>query len=398
MCSRLLSLFGLVVLGCLLLGLPVYFWIGDRQQVLRFFYPAQAALTAPSLSCSAGSPAWLEVAAAFSLRHNSSPSAQLAHVTANGLLHECHYGWIGFPLLSSRVTEASRFRYASMTKALTADAVLRQVRAGTLALDDHLLDWLLPEAEVADARLKAVTVEHLLRHSAGFDRMRSEDSMVVRNRNPWCPYTAEPLAKVRLDFVPGERYAYSNLNYCLLGMLLEKASGLPFRELMEREYGLQARGIRFVDGPYLDDEVSYDFRNGGFYGVDYWRYFDFRALSSAAGLSGSAAAFASLWATLRGGQGFSVAQAVAEPICEPHRLRGCYGYSVFSYRPTGGALTLQVQPGFLYASPSVLLLDDHGGVTVWVGSGMRHRGSSTDFMIDFLYRKLDTYYSSEALP
>lgn len=393
---RIISLSIFIFLGCLSIGMPAYFWIGDRQGVLRFLYPAQALLTAPSLSCSAGTPAWLASAANFSLRDNSSPSGQLAHVTAGGELYECHYGWRGLPLLSSRVTEKSRFRYASMTKALTADAVLRQVRSGKLALDDKLLDWLPPEAEVTDARLRAVTVEHLLRHSAGFDRMRSEDPMVVRKRKPWCPYTAEPLTKVNLDFAPGERYAYSNLNYCLLGMVLERVSGQPFRELMEREYGLHARGIRFVDGPYLADEVSYDFRNSGFYGDDYWRYFDFHALSSSAGLSGSASAFASLWATLHGEQGFPVAQASTEKLCEPERLRGCYGYGVFNYRQTGRALTLQVQPGFLYASPSVLLLDSHGGVTVWVGNGTRRTGSSTDAMTRFLYQELDTYQASEA--
>ncbi|QTS87368.1 beta-lactamase family protein [Ectopseudomonas khazarica] len=393
MLSRLLSLFLLVVLGSLLLGVPAYFWISDRQQVLRFLYPVQIAVTAPSLSCTAGSPAWLKKSAGFSMRDNSAPSGQLAYVSAEGDVYECHYGWSGFPLFSPRVTEQSRFRYASMTKALTADAVLRQVRAGKLALSDRVLDFLLPGVEVVDARLQAVTVENLLRHSSGFDRLRSEDPMVVRNRRPWCPYTAEPLATVRLDFVPGERYAYSNLNYCLLGMLLEKVSGLSFRELMEREYGLSVRGIRFVDGPYLNDEVSYDFRNGGFYGESYWRYFDFGALSSAAGLSGSAAAFASLWAALREGQSFPVTQAVEQPICEQERLRGCYGYSVFSYRTTGGVLTLQVQPGFLYGSPSLLLLDDHGGITVWVGSGMRYKGSSTDYMIDFIYRQLDSYYA-----
>lgn len=393
---RLIRLLGLVVVGCLVLGLPAYFWIGDRQQVLRFLYPAQALLTLPSLSCSAGAPAWLATATDFSLRKNSSPSGQLAYVTDDGALHECHYGWVGVPLFSSRVTEESRFRYASMTKALTADAVLRQVRAGKLVLSDSLLGWLLPGTEVVDARLRAVTIEHLLRHSAGFDRMRSEDPMVVRNRKPWCPYTAEPLAGMRLDFAPGERYAYSNLNYCLLGMVLERVSGLPFRELMEREYGLHARGIRFVDGAYLNDEVSYDFRNSGFYGDDYWRYFDFQALSSSAGLSGSASAFAFLWATLRDEQGALVASASAEKICEPEQLRGCYGYGVFSYRQASKTLTLQVQPGFLYASPSVLLLDSHGGVTVWVGNGTRHTGSSTDSMIRFLYRKLDAYYASEA--
>ena len=397
MLFRLIRLLGLVVTGCLALGLPAYFWIEDRQQVLRFFYPAQALLTEPSLSCSAGAPTWLAPAVVFSLRNNSSPSGQLAHVTADGALYECHYGWRELPLFSSRVTEESRFRYASMTKTLTADAILRQVRAGKLALDDKLLDWLLPGAKVADTRLQTVTIEHLLRHSAGFDRMRSEDPMVVRKRKPWCPYTAEPLIKMRLDFTPGERYAYSNLNYCLLGMVLERVSGQPFRELMEQEYGLHARGIQFVDGPYLADEVSYDFRNSGFYGDDYWRYFDFLALSSSAGLSGSASAFASLWATLHDEQGFPVAQASTEKLCEPERLRGCYGYGVFSYRQTGRALTLQVQPGFLYASPSVLLLDSHGGVTVWVGNGTSLTGSSTDAMTRVLYQKLNAYYASEAL-
>ncbi|RMH95656.1 class A beta-lactamase-related serine hydrolase [Pseudomonas songnenensis] len=394
MCFRVIRLLGLVVAGGLLLGLPAYFWIGDRQQVLRFLYPAQALLTAPSLSCSVGAPAWLASAANFSLRDNSSPSGQLAHVTPDGTLHECHYGWHSIPLLSSRVTKESRFRYASMTKALTADAVLRQVSTGRLSLDDHLLDLLLPDVAITDTRLQSVTIEHLLRHSAGFDRLRSTDPMVVRNRKPWCPYTAEPLTKVTLDFAPGERYAYSNLNYCLLAMVLERVSEQPFRQLIEREYGLQPRDIRFVDGPYRADEVSYDFRNSNFYGDDYWRYFDFQALSSSAGLSGSASALASLWATLRDQRGFSVEHAAAEEICEPNRLRGCYGHGVFSYRESGSTLTLHAQPGFLYGSPSVLLLDNHGGVTVWVGNGMRHKGSSTDSMTQFLYRELNAFYAS----
>jgi len=176
-------------------------------------------------------------------------------------------------------------------------------------------------------------------------------------------------------------------------MVLERISEQPFRELIQREYGLQSRNIRFIDGPYLADEVSYDFRNSNFYGDNYWRYFDFQALSSSAGLSGSASAFASLWATLRDERGFPIEHAAAEEICDPDRLRGCYGYGVFSYRKPSSELTLQVQPGFLYGSPSALLLDNHGGVTVWIGNGMRLKGSSTDPMIKFLYRELNAYYA-----
>ncbi|GGJ00445.1 hypothetical protein GCM10009083_16510 [Halopseudomonas pertucinogena] len=267
-----------------------------------------------------------------------------------------------------------------------------------MALDDVVFDQLDVAAEPLDERLSQLTVGHLLRHSAGFDRLKTADSMVVRDRKPWCPYTADPLSTVRLDFTPGSRYAYSNLNYCLLGMLLEQSTPefRDFRALMEQEYDLAARGIRFIDGPYLDDEVIYDFRHSGFYGEDYWRYFDFKALSSSAGLSGSAMALAELLSSLRTNGRFAVTQAPAEDICRENVFRGCYGYSVFSYQPSAERLRIHVQPGLLYGAPSLAILDDEGGVTVWVGNGTRASGSSTDAMLEQLYAALDAHYSGAA--
>ena len=253
--------------------------------------------------------------------------------------------------------------------------------------------------EIVDERLPNITVEQLLRHSAGFDRLKSTDTMVVRNKKPWCPYAVTPLTGVRLDFTPGERYAYHNLNYCLLGVLLEQADpkGRDFRTLMEQTYGLSERGIRFVDGPYLDDEVTYDFRNSGFYGPNYWKYFDFQALSSSMGLSGSAVAFATLLASLKDEKGeFPWTQAPVEQICDETVKRGCYGYAAFRYRPAGGSLLVHVQAGFLYGAPSLAIIDEHGGVTVWVGNGSPPSGSATDGMLDHLYTALDEYYNTAA--
>jgi len=395
-----IRLFTAVVAGTLLLGVPAYFWIGDRPKVLRTLYPVSAIFAAPTLSCSPNTPGWMGSTSKFSLWNNASPAGQLAYISADGGVHECHYGWSGTPLVSSPVNSHTRFRYASMTKLMTADLVLREVQAGRLALDDLILDRLSVAAEPQDEHLGQITVEHLLRHSAGFDRLKTTDSMVVRNRKPWCPYETGPLSTLRLDFNPGSRYAYSNLNYCLLGMVLERgASELrDFRTLMEQEYDLAARGIRFVDGPYLEDEVTYDFRHSGFYGEDYWRYFDFKALSSAAGLSGSAMALAELLSSLRTDGQFPVTQAPAEEICREDLFRGCYGYSVFSYQSAAEQLRIHVQPGLLYGAPSLAILDDQGGVTVWVGSGTRAFGSSTDAMLEQLYAALDAHYSGAASP
>ena len=393
-------LFTAIVVSTLLLGIPAYFWIGDRSKALSALYPVSAGLAAPTLNCSPNAPKWMGSASKFSLWDNASPAGQLAYISTDGVIHECHYGWTSTPLTSPLVSSHTRFRYASMTKLLTAHLVLREVQAGRLALDDLILDRLSVAAEPQDERLSQTTVEHLLRHSAGYDRLKTTDSMVVRNRKPWCPYETGPLSTLRLDFAPGSRYAYSNLNYCLLGMVLERgASELrDFRTLMEQEYDLAARGIRFVDGPYLEDEVTYDFRHSGFYGEDYWRYFDFKALSSAAGLSGSAMALAELLSSLRTDGRFLVTQAPAEEICRENVFRGCYGYSVFSYQPAAEQLRIHVQPGLLYGAPSLAVIDDQGGVTVWVGSGTRASGSSTDAMLEQLYAALKAYYSGAASP
>src|SRR5690606_38280416 len=125
-----------------------------------------------------------------------------------------------------------------------------------------------------------------------FDRLRTPDPMSLHRTKPWCPYSTSRLSTLRLDFAPGERYAYSNVGYCLLGMILERVTGTPYRQWIEREYRLKQAGIRFVDTSFYADEVRYDFRNSNLYGESYSNYFDFYALSSSAGLSGSALALA----------------------------------------------------------------------------------------------------------
>ncbi len=139
------------------------------------------------------------------------------------------------------------FRIASVTKPFTAAAVLQLVERGKLSLDDKVFDVLelkAPEKGKFDKRWKEVTILELLQHRGGWDRDKSFDPM-FRSPTICKELDVEPPAKQEaiirymlrepLDFDPGERYAYSNFGYCLLGRVIEKASGMEYEDYVKKE-------------------------------------------------------------------------------------------------------------------------------------------------------------------
>ncbi len=358
----------LATVGIVLLG---HFWITDRLGVLRAVYPLEAFLAGQSVRCSEGAPPWLHELIDHALKHQRSLSNQVAYRGPDGQSHHCENGWLDTPLLSPTISTDTRFRFASLTKLLTVDTVMAYVASGQLSLDDRLIDRFPLTLPLADDRIAGITLEQLLRHRGGIDRLRRPDPMLTDNEKPWCPGNVIELSKLKLDFDPNTRFAYANLGYCLLGVVLEHVSGKPFRELMEERYGLAEKGLRFIDGPYLEDEVRYDFRNSNFYTEHYYQHFDFPALSSSAGLSGSALGLMKVLSAMPLRQPknlLSPAPYVAD--CDKGRYEGCYGYAVMPYRSRNSPLTLYVQSGFLVGTASKAVFDSEGGITIWLGSGM----------------------------
>ena len=141
------------------------------------------------------------------------------------------------------VEPTSLFRLASLSKTVTAVAVLQLVQEGRLALDAKVLP-LLGElgprpGKITDTRVRDITVRHLLQHSAGFDRDKSGDVMfqpyaaaAARRQGgplpPDCPTIMRDTLERKLDFAPGERFAYSNIGYCILGRVIERVTGAPY--------------------------------------------------------------------------------------------------------------------------------------------------------------------------
>ena len=148
------------------------------------------------------------------------------------------------------------FRVASVSKAITAVAIMTLVDAGTLALDDRAfpLLGLSPAANATtDPRLDTITVEQLLVHAGGWDSSKSFDPQYL----PWCRMAAATLGTddppapttivrymmgVPLDFDPGSRSAYSNLGFNVLGRIIERVSGQPYAEYV-RDHVLTPAGI-----------------------------------------------------------------------------------------------------------------------------------------------------------
>lgn len=354
------SLLVLIVIG---LSAFAHFWISDRLGVLRTIYPVQALWSNPFIHCSENAPPWMREQLRDTVRHIAT-RGQLAHIS-DGQLHHCESG----------VTADTRFRYASMTKLFTADAVLTLAREGRLQLDDQLWNWLPALPEPADERWKTITIRHLLQHEAGFDRLRSTEQLTRHRAEPWCPHDLSQLVQIKLDFTPGEKQQYSNTGYCLLGVLLEQVHGKPFRDLMTERYSLTERAMRFVDGPYEADEVVYDFRNGDFYMDSYHRLFDFQALSSSAGLSGSARALAAALHDITGNGEPHLLSAAPPPQCDRNRMFECYGYSGSYYQQAGNPLQLFIQGGLLPGVTSGAVLDSEGGITVWISAGVSPPGT-----------------------
>ena len=159
------------------------------------------------------------------------------------------------------VTPTSLFRIASVSKPITAVAVLQLVEQRRLELDSRVFEILkhpphLSDGGQQDARCSAVTVRQLLEHRGGWDRDRSFDPMFqslrIADALGGSP-PAEPDQIIRwmlgqpLDFEPGERYAYSNFGYCLLGRVIEAVTGQDYEHYVQQHVlgplGIQAMRI-----------------------------------------------------------------------------------------------------------------------------------------------------------
>jgi N-acyl-D-amino-acid deacylase len=165
------------------------------------------------------------------------------------------------------------FALASVSKSLTAVTILKLVEAKRLDLDSRAFELLsdiepLPGDRV-DPRVKNITVRHLLYHSGGWDRAKSGDpnsfsERVAKRMQVQLPIKPRQLTRYMLgrplDFDPGTESRYSNFGYIVLGLVIEKVTGVSYeramREILIVPLGLSKTRLDRVRGSgYLRNEA-----------------------------------------------------------------------------------------------------------------------------------------------
>ncbi len=161
-----------------------------------------------------------------------------------------------------------RFRAGSITKTFVSTVVLQLVGEGEVALDEPIgsyLPGLLPDGD-------KITVRNLLQHTSGLYNYTSALPLdpagfeTIRFKH-WDPRDLVALATAKpLDFPPGTQWKYSNTNYVVAGLLIEKITGRPYAKAVEQRilrplglHGTSLPGDRVdVPGPHAHGYYTVD--------------------------------------------------------------------------------------------------------------------------------------------
>ncbi|MDQ4121857.1 MAG: serine hydrolase [Acidobacteriota bacterium] len=199
-------------------------------------------------------------------------------VTLNGLpIVKKSYGMANYELNVPN-TSQTRFRIASITKQFTAMAVIILKERGKLNVTDSICKYL----ENCPAAWQPITIRNLLTHTSGIPNFRAMPRYAEFASDQRFTYTGfvDVFRDAPLQFTPGERYAYSNSGYFLLGLIIERVSGQSYAEFLRdniftplgmknsgyddsrrlvpnRASGYIWNGTSFVNAPYINMVIPF---------------------------------------------------------------------------------------------------------------------------------------------
>ncbi|MGW1062395.1 serine hydrolase domain-containing protein [Micromonospora rubida] len=146
------------------------------------------------------------------------------------------------------IQPTSLFRVASLSKSLTAAALVRLAQDGKLGLDDPITKFLQftpPAGQATDSRLPQVTLRRLLQHTGGWNRDLTAFDPLFKDRviasSLGVPMELTHADVIRymsgqpLSHAPGSTVSYSNYGYLLAGRIVEKVSGLPYETYVRQK-------------------------------------------------------------------------------------------------------------------------------------------------------------------
>lgn len=211
------------------------------------------------------------------MKKHAIPGAAVAVMRDGKLIYARGFGYADVEN-KTPVQPDALFRIASVSKPITSAAIMKLVEEGKLDLDDRVAPFIAhlapaPGATV-DPRWEQITIRHLLNHTGGWDRNKPNggfdpiDRPLIAAAAVNAPAPASPETLIRymkgmpLDFDPGQKFAYSNFGYIILGRVIERVSGMPYKDYVRTRVLEPVGANRTQQGrsrmsDALADEVKY---------------------------------------------------------------------------------------------------------------------------------------------
>jgi CubicO group peptidase (beta-lactamase class C family) len=188
------------------------------------------------------------------------------------ILFRRSYGMANYELRVPNSSE-TRFHIASVSKPFTAAAILQLQEQGRLSVSDHVSRY-VPDFPSGDR----ITLDNLLTHTSGIPDINGIEGIDTFERSP---HTLEQLvakfASLPLEFAPGSKQSYSNSNYNLLALILEKVSGEGYENYLRRHIfepaGMKDSGVD-DDASRLIPNAASGYSPAGISGFENARYLD----------------------------------------------------------------------------------------------------------------------------
>jgi N-acyl-D-amino-acid deacylase len=267
--TRRAALAGLAGAGGLAAVAPVSGLQGSAQAAAQKDRPVETAIPINGKAGPGMEP--LDEAMLRIMDRHGIPGAALAIAKGGKLVLAKGYGWAS--IASGEIVKPdTRFGLASISKVVTAVAVLKLVERGKLGLNDRVFDILNdlkpPPGARVDPRLAEVTVHHCLNHSVGWDRALTGDPInwepqicrAFQIRPPLTPRQfLSFMLTVPLNFRPGTDAKYCNVGAIILGEIIAKLSGQAYDrfvfENVWKPMGVARAALLGFDGKYAVGEA-----------------------------------------------------------------------------------------------------------------------------------------------
>ncbi|WNM49953.1 serine hydrolase domain-containing protein [Kitasatospora sp. CM 4170] len=211
-------------------------------------------VAAPPAAFAAGRPDVVQQGLNALVRDDGMPAALASVVDRDGRTRTYTAG-VGDVARGSKVPGDGQVRIGSNTKTFTAVVALQLVGEGRIDLDATVDTYLpgLVRGDGIDGR--RITVRQLLQHTSGIPDYEGRLDEAALQYQYFEPRDLLDIAlRYKADFAPGDRFAYSNTNYVLAGLIVQKVTGRPVAEEIDRRV-VQRIGLRHTYFPAPGDRT-----------------------------------------------------------------------------------------------------------------------------------------------